>query len=414
MLMNGTVQRNDIEVIALVGILHGISHFFHLLLPPLFPWLMRAFSLSFVQVGLLITVFYVISATFQFLAGFVVDRLGSRRMLTTCFALFVLAGVMLGLAQGYTSLFVVVVLAGLAAAGMHPADFTILNRQVAPARLGHAFSVHGLSGNLGGAVAPIFLTGIAALSGWRVAAFAAAGVGLAGLALLLLRRTAIAGLHHATHPGAGDGGAVAPANSAVVRGMNAIGMCFIYFLVMGLGLGAVYSFAPTLLQQIYGMSLAAGAMALTLFALGTAAGTALGGFLATKNAAPEKLIGATLVAAALMTLGLAGGAISPWSVSALMACTGFCTGIAAPSRDLLVRRVATSCFGAKSFGRLYGFVYSGSDFGLAVAPLLFGWLMDNSRFAEVLIAVALLQGLAVLAVLRVGQATLPTTDAPHS
>ena len=37
----------DREVIALVGLAHGTSHFFHLMLPPLFSWLMRDFSLSY-------------------------------------------------------------------------------------------------------------------------------------------------------------------------------------------------------------------------------------------------------------------------------------------------------------------------------------------------------------------------------
>ena len=29
--------NNDLEVISLIGFVHGISHFFHLLLPTLFP-----------------------------------------------------------------------------------------------------------------------------------------------------------------------------------------------------------------------------------------------------------------------------------------------------------------------------------------------------------------------------------------
>ena len=37
--------RHDAEVIGLVGLAHGTSHFFHLMLPPLFPWLMKDFDL---------------------------------------------------------------------------------------------------------------------------------------------------------------------------------------------------------------------------------------------------------------------------------------------------------------------------------------------------------------------------------
>ena len=50
-------------------------------------------------------------------------------------------------------------LAGLGNCPFHPADFTILNRRISAPRLGHAFSVHGLTGNLGWAAAAVWLAG---------------------------------------------------------------------------------------------------------------------------------------------------------------------------------------------------------------------------------------------------------------
>lgn len=85
-----------------------------------------------------------------------------------------------------------------------------------------------------------------------------------------------------------------------------------------------------------------------------------------------------------------------------MAATGFFAGIAAPSRDLLIRRAAMSRFGQAAFGRVYGFVYAGADVGLALVPLAFGGFMDGRRFAEVFAGIALLQALAIAAALRVG------------
>ena len=49
--------RHDLETISLIGFVHGVSHFFHLLLPPLFPWLMDEFGLSFTAIGVTMTVF---------------------------------------------------------------------------------------------------------------------------------------------------------------------------------------------------------------------------------------------------------------------------------------------------------------------------------------------------------------------
>ena len=104
----------------------------------------------------------------------------------------------------------------------------------------------------------------------------------------------------------------------------------------------------------------------------------------------------------LLTGGVTGAALS--GILPLMAGIGFFTGTAGPSRDLLVRRAATARFGKAAYGRVYGFVYSGLDLGLATAPLIFGGLMDARRFGEVLIGIAILQTLAIFSALRVGKA----------
>ena len=68
----------------------------------------------------------------------------------------------------------VAVLAGLGNATFHPVDFTILNQRVSAPRLGYAFSAHGLSGNLGWALAPVFFASLGAVIGWRQTYLAAA------------------------------------------------------------------------------------------------------------------------------------------------------------------------------------------------------------------------------------------------
>src|SRR5688572_31422499 len=96
--------QHDAGVIGLVGLAHGTSHFFHLMLPPLFPWLMTDFSLSYTDVGLLTTTFFVISGIGQALAGFVVDRVGALRVLVFGIATLALSGLVLGLSNSYAML----------------------------------------------------------------------------------------------------------------------------------------------------------------------------------------------------------------------------------------------------------------------------------------------------------------------
>src|SRR5437899_11193829 len=88
----------DLRVMSLVGFAHATSHFFHLVIPPLFPWLMADFGLSFTRAGTLMTAFFVVSGIGQALAGFAVDRYGAQRVLRTGLALLGLSAVTLAVA----------------------------------------------------------------------------------------------------------------------------------------------------------------------------------------------------------------------------------------------------------------------------------------------------------------------------
>lgn len=402
-----SIVGSDVRVIGLIGFAHATSHFFHLLLPPLFPWLMPEFDLSFTQAGAMMTVFFVVSGVGQALSGFVVDRIGPRRVLLAGIACFVFAALLLSVANGYAMLLAVGAVAGLGNCVFHPADFTLLNRKVGSARLGHAFSVHGLSGNLGWAVAPVFLTGIAAAANWRTAALGAAGLGAAAWLVIWLRREATDLSEVAANAmDANAGTRVSPARTASTfgfLGVGAVWMCFCFFLVVTTAFGALQNYATPVMHEIYGLPLAAAAATLTAFLLGGAVGIAGGGVLASRSGAHDRLIAAALAAAAAVAMVIASGMLPSWSVLPAMGIMGFCGGIAGPSRDLLVRRAATARFGQQAFGRVYGFVYSGLDVGLAVSPLLFGPLMDGGRFGAVLVGVALLQGAAILTALGVGR-----------
>jgi MFS transporter, FSR family, fosmidomycin resistance protein len=395
------VARRDVRVIGVVGFAHGTSHFFHLLLAPLFPWLMHDFGLSFTEVGALMSIFFVISGIGQASAGFAVDRIGPRRVLMFGVAMLSVAGFALALATHYWGLALAAGFAGLGNSVFHPADFTILNRRVSPQRLGYAFSVHGLTGNLGWAAAPVFMAGITALVGWHWAGFGAGLLATFVLGVLVWQRDLLdvheAGTH-ASHAAASP----KMTNTFAFLQSSAVWLCFSFFFVTTLALGVLQSFSPTLLNRIYGLSLAAATSCLTAYLLGGAVGIVAGGFLAGRGGQHDRVITWALSLSALCALVIALNVVPAWSVVALMATLGLGVGVAGPSRDLLVRQAATAGFGKAAFGRVYGFVYSGLDLGFSIAPLIFGPLMDHGYFSTVLFAVAVLQGLAILSALSVG------------
>jgi MFS transporter, FSR family, fosmidomycin resistance protein len=390
--------RQDATVISLVGFAHGTSHFFHFLIPPLFVMLMQEFSLTFTQVGLIMTVFFVVSGIGQALAGFVVDRFGGMRVLCGGVALLAVSGLAYSVAQNYAMLLGAAMIAGVGNCVFHPADYTIMNRRVSTARLGHAFSVHGLTGSLGWAAAPVFVLAIASWGGWRAACVGASLVGLVSLAFLLANRHVLEDA-----PGLPHGEAAKPrGGSFAFLGVGVVWMCFAFFLISVMAFGGLQNFAPPLLERTYGLSFAIATSALTAYLLGSAAGVATGGFFASKGEREDLRIMFSLSCAALCSIGLASGLVPSWSVVPLMGVMGFGVGFIGPSRDMLVRRAATATFGAGAFGRVYGFVYSGIDAGLALAPLVFGPFMDAGHYSSVLWGVATLQVLAIGTALAVG------------
>ena len=400
-LLQDPAARRDARVIGVVAFAHGTSHFFHLLLPPLFPWLMRDFGLNFTQVGALMSIFFVVSGTGQAMAGFVVDRFGPRRVLLFGVGSLALSGFALAVAGNYAMLALVAGLAGLGNSVFHPVDFTILNRRVSHQRLGYAFSAHGLSGNLGWAAAPTFMAGIAALAGWHWAGLGASLLATSVLAVLIWQRKVL-DVHDTAAHAAQARPARATAQTFAFLGSSAVWLCFAFFFVTTLSLGVLQIFSPTLLNKLYGLSLAAATSCLTAYLVGGAVGIVGGGFLAARGKSQDRVITAALTVSASCALVIALGVLPGWSVIGLMAVLGMGVGLAGPSRDLLVRQAATAGFGRDAFGRVYGFVYSGLDVGFAIAPLIFGPLMDHGHYSAVLGGVALLQGLAIVSALSVG------------
>ncbi len=407
--------RDDAAVIALVGFAHGSSHFFHLMLPPLFPWLIKDFGLSFAEVGSLMTVFFVVSGIGQALAGIWVDKFGAHRVLCIGLGLLSLSGLCVFMASGLPAVYLAAGIAGLGNSVFHPADFAIINKRVSAPRLGHAFSVHGLSGNLGWAAAPLLMTATASAYGWRAAGLCAMCVGLSALTLLVWKKELMT---YPLHDGAENQKMKigidllkprAPIRTTVstfaLLRTRMLWLAFGFFFFSTFGFGALQNFAPTLLGDLYGLSMATATSALSIYLLAGCGGLLIGGFLVAERKSFEFLIAGALLVAVLVALILAWGVVPSALAVPLMGTMGFFVGIAGPSRDMLVRTATKARLGEAAFGRVYGFVYSGLDVGLALAPIAFGFLLDRHRADLVFVGVAATLACAIAAALALGRDT---------
>mgnify|MGYP003403947185 FL=1 len=391
--------RQDARTIALIGLAHGSSHFFHMLLPPLFPWLIGEFGYSYSELGLLVSVFFVVSGVGQALSGFLVDRVGARPVLFFALASFATAGLVAGTAQGYAGLLVAAALAGLGNAPFHPVDFTILNKRVSPQRLGHGFSVHGISGNLGWATAPVFMAGIASATGsWRAACLCGALLALVVLAVMVWNRDALDDRQGAWAHQAPGASAVADEHPMAFLKLPSVWLCFSFFFWSTCALSAIQSFASPALQQMYGLPLSVTALVVTGYMLCGAAGMVVGGFLVGRVVRLEKIISVCLLASAALLVLVGTGWLPGMAAVVVAALAGVGTGLASPSRDMLIKRAAPP--GAT--GRVYGTVYSGLDLGFCLAAPVFGALLDRGMTSGIFYGSAITLALSVVSAALVG------------
>lgn len=399
-------RKQDIVLITLLGVAHGLSHYFHLIIPPLFPWIMPEFDASFAQMGAVMTIFFITSSLGQATTGFLVDKLGPKVCLYGGVSLLMIAGFLFSAAQSYWWFYPVAACAGLGNSVFHPTDYSIMNRCITQDRLPFAFSIHTVVGNIGWALAPIFMVGVATFTGsWRLAA-ATAGI----MALLVLLSLV---LHNSLFDQALklDKGLTAEEKKTDRKAdigfgflkLLAVWLCFLFFFCNSFALGILQNFAPSIFEATYHVGLEVATGGLTSYMIGSIIGILLGAYVAKAIKRSDYVIAATMSVSAVMAILLASQWLGPKSVLPLMGIMGFGVGLATPSRDLLIRGACMKFLGTNSFGRVYGFTYCGMDVGQTLAPLVVGPLLDAGLFSLALVLVGTFQTLALLTALGVGQ-----------
>jgi len=401
-------RASDVRVIGLISLAHGSSHFFHLVLPPMFPWLKDAFALSYAELGLLMSIFFVVSCVVQASSGFLVDRIGARPVLFAGVGLLALAALTYSQSNGYLMLIMGAVIAGCGNGIFHPVDYTLINHKISPPNLPYAYSMHGVTGYLGWAAAPAFMVGIAQFSDWRVAFLSAALLEAIILMILWVNKNQLLDnvkerheSSHASAQAANPGGA--PESAFAFLKLPAVWLCWMFFFFSMASTSSLQSFAPSALFSIYELSLTTGSYYITLLALGSAGGVLFGGYLAAKLQAPERIVSTCLSVTVVMCLLLATGFISLELIPIIFFALGFGYGVVAPSRDLLVKKATPQGVA----GRVYGIVYSGIDLGAAVGPFIFGLFMDAGLPKALFIGIVVFQLMIIPTVFKVSSDISP-------
>lgn len=402
---SGEPTNHTRRVIGLISAGHFLSHFYLLLLPPLFPLLRETYQVGYTELGLAITAFSVVTALTQAPVGFLVDRYGARTILIAGILLEAVAFIGIGVWPVYPALIGFMMLAGLANSVYHPADYAILNASVASERMGRAFSIHTTAGYLGNAAAPVTMIFLASMFNWRVGIIICGVFGaLVGIAIALNSKVLrdIATTHDTTSGAAGDKRGMALLMSAPVM----LGLLF--FVGIAITGGGFSGFTVAVLDALRNMDLQEAGLILSAFLFAGPVGVLLGGWVADRIRHHARFTAVCFVLVAGAAFLIVSVDLPYALLLVVFMLAGLFSGAVAPSRDMMIRALAPP----GEMGKVFGFVSTGFNIGSMVAPVMYGYLLDQSQPAAVFWVVGVVSLLTVGTVLFAGSARASREPAP--
>lgn len=394
------LEFREHKAIWLVGGGHLMSHFYHLTLPPLFLLIKPVLGVSYAELGFIMAVYFFATGITQIPIGMLVDRIGAKSVLVVGLLLHGAAVAIAGIMPSYPVLLVTFFLGGVANSVFHPADFTLLSRNVRETHHGRAFAVHTFTGSIGYALAPIIMLAVAGWFGWQTALISAgaAGIIVAFLILVLggdLQESEGLGKEAA---GTSDKPTEKRADWRIMLTRPMILFFLFYVAVSAAGTG-VTTFSIVSFPLLYGVTENMAGTILSVFLFAAIAGSLPGGWLADRARREDLILVGCFVIMAGALIAVGTGSLSVWQVIVVMLIAGLMRGLYNASRDILVRRSAPE----GSIGTAFAFVTVGYSVGLSIAPVVFGWLLDNGSAASVFYLSAAFALMAIVTVI------IPTT-----
>jgi MFS transporter, FSR family, fosmidomycin resistance protein len=376
-----TIRPAESRLIAAVCAAHMMSHYYMLLLAPLFVFVRADFKVSYTELALALTVFNVVSGLLQTPVGFLVDRIGARIVLIVGLAVSSIAFAVAGLVDSYWVFIAMYGLGGLGNTVFHPSDYTLLSHHAPKERLGQVFAFHTFAGMVGSGIAPVTLLFMQSYFGWRGAYL---GAGILGLFVLLVlisqpepQPEQKADIQHSGKTPAAPRASSASSWRVLMTPAILLNLC--YFILTSIMGGGLNTYLVVALGALHSTPVDVANVALTSLLAMNAVGVLVGGVLAGRTTHHAWVAASGLAVGGVVTALVGWFDFHSIGLILLMGFSGFCVGATYPSRDMLVRAVTPP----GAYGLVFGFVSVGFNIGASIAPIVYGALMDNGLPREV-------------------------------
>ncbi|AZH27146.1 MFS transporter [Haloplanus aerogenes] len=146
---------------------HAMVHTYELSIPILMTVWLLEFSTTAAVLGVAAAVGYGLFGIGALPGGLLVDRFGSRVLISACLAGMGLSFLLLSLAPGVVGVTLALAVWGIAASVYHPAGLTLISNGIE--ERGRGFAYHGMAGNVGIAGGPLVTALLLLAFDWRIA-----------------------------------------------------------------------------------------------------------------------------------------------------------------------------------------------------------------------------------------------------
>ncbi|MFN7672994.1 MAG: MFS transporter, partial [bacterium] len=358
----------DARIIALIGTGHFLSHFYMLCLPPLFLVWRDEFGASYAELGLTVALMSGTTALLQTPVGFAVDRYGARPFLVGGTLIMALSISAMAFAPGVWALWLLAILSGVGNSVIHPADYAILAGSIRQERMGRAFAMQTVTGNLGFALAPPIVALLLLVMGWREALLLLGLLGVPVVGAILLQSRI---LKDQAKPKTAEEAGQSGRELLLSRPML---LFFAFFLLSAAAGSGIQAFVITVLGKLWATPIATASMVLTGYMAGATGGTLIGGWFVDRAKGGGIMAFMTILTLFAMAMFLVLGLVAMPEIAlpGIGLLAGLAMGASRTPRDVMLKDACPP----GQIGKVFGFVSSGLPLGGAITPVPLGFLID--------------------------------------
>ena len=348
----------------LLALLHGLQHVYISALPPLYLLLRADFSVSTFQIGLLGSVYGVISIL-QGPAGYLVERFGGKRLAVLSMLSCSVGIFLYSLAPSFGFFLVIAAFFALGQVVFHPSTYAMVVQRAPASHRAKYISYHQVGGFIGSAAGTIIIAALASMRGWR---YTLQVIPVVGLSIIFLFWRFVKDEKRPTQQPAPASNHPNPSEDSKFR--FTLPLLTLTLSISVLSLGNIQNFIPLFLTEAYGETLVlAGVLTGVMQAVGSVA-SLLGGAASDKYDKTLIMMGAQLgVAISMVLLGV--GQFASAALLFILVLYGVARYLPVPAQHAL------SSAAAAGHPQGIGFSYTGLALGQVFSAPLIGYLIDT-------------------------------------